>query len=141
VQRISFFLLAIVAVTVLFFAGCGSHHEESTAMAPIHLEMSTENLQSKVGLSGFILGSFMLLNAFVLIILSCVTLIVKEQTFQKISDTVRMGIQMLNPSQGQDGAFLKILALLSNAETRFQIGSAGLIAGLILAYIGAWIAT
>jgi hypothetical protein len=33
------------------------------------------------------------------------------------------------------------MALLSNAETRFQIGSAGLIIGLVLAYVGAWIAT
>lgn len=140
-QKVRYCLLAIVAVSVLFFAGCGNHHEESEAIAPIHLEMSTENLQSKVGLSGFILGTFMLINAYVFIILSCVVLIVKEQTFQKIADTVRMVIQMLNPSGSQDGAFLKILALLSNAETRFQIGSAGLIAGLVLAYIGSWIAT
>lgn len=140
-QKVRFCLLAVMAVTVLFFAGCGSHHEESAAIAPIHLEMSTENLQSKVGLSGFILGTFMLINAYILIILGCVALLVKEQTFQKISDTVRMGVGMLNPSGSQDGAFLKLLALLSNAETRFQIGSVGLIAGLILAYIGAWIAT
>ncbi|HQG32694.1 MAG TPA: hypothetical protein PLA83_12260 [Deltaproteobacteria bacterium] len=140
-QKLKFCLLAIMAVSVLFFAGCGSHHEESAAIAPIHLEMSTENLQSKVGLSGFILGTFMLINAYVLIILSCVALLVKEQTFQKISDTVRMGMQMLNPSGSQDGAFLKVMALLSNAETRFQIGSAGLIIGLVLAYVGAWIAT
>lgn len=139
-QRIRICLLMMLAVVVLFFAGCGNS-EESGTVAPIRLEMSTENLQSRVGLSGFILGTFMLLNGYVLILLGCVTLVVKEQTFQKISDTVRMGVQMLNPSQSQDGAFLKVLALLSNAETRFQIGSACLIAGLILAYVGAWIAT
>lgn len=140
-QKLRICLLVMFAVSLFCFAGCGNHHEDSSSIAPIHLEMDTENLQGRVGLSGFIFGIFMLLNAYIIIMLSCIALIVKEQTFQKIADTIRMGLQMLNPSQEQDGTFLKFMALLSNGETRFQMGSAGLVVGLFLAYIGAWIAT
>lgn len=134
-------LFVMCALAVICFAGCGGNHEGPSVSTPIHLEMNTENLQSRVGLSGFILGTFMLLNSYIIIILSCVTLIIKEQTFQKISDTIGMILRMLNPSQGSEGGVFKVLALLSNGETRFRIGSAGLTAGLVIAYIGAWIAT
>lgn len=137
--RLCLFVMCVLAV--ISFAGCGGDDHVSTVSTPIHLEMNTENLQSKVGLSGFILGTFMLLNAYIVIILSCVTLLVKEQTFKKISDTVGLGLRMLNPSQGIEGGLFKVLALLSNGETRLRIGSAGLIIGLFIAYIGAWIAT
>jgi len=108
---------------------------------PIQLEVSTENIQERVGLSGFIFGIFLLLNAYFLVVSSCVALIVREGTFKKISDTIRTVSQMMNPSQGEDGGFLKFLGLLSSAETRFQLGTLGLIVGLVLAYLGAWIAT
>jgi hypothetical protein len=93
-----------------------------------------------MGLSGFILGSFMLLNAYVIILMSCAALIIREQTFKKAADALRMGLQMLNPARGGEGTFLKIITLLSNGETRFKVGTAGLIIGLLVAYIGAWIA-
>lgn len=115
-QKLRICLLVMFAVSLFCFAGCGNHHEDSSSIAPIHLEMDTENLQGRVGLSGFIFGTFMLLNAYIIIMLSCIALIVKEQTFQKIADTVRMGLQMLNPSQEQDGTFLKFMALLSNGK-------------------------
>lgn len=140
-QKLRICLLVMVAVSLLCFAGCGNHNEESSSIAPIHLELDTENLQGRVGLSGFIFGTFMLLNAYVLVILSCVALIVKEQAFQKIADTIRLGLKMLDPAEEEDGKFLKLMALLSNGDTRFQIGSAGLIIGLIFAYIGAYVAT
>lgn len=140
-QKLRICLLVLFAVSLLCFAGCGNGNEVSSSIAPIHLEMDTQNLQGRVGLSGFIFGIFMLLNAYVIIILSCVALVVKEQAFQKIADTIRMGLRMLNPSEEQDGKFLKLMALLSNGDTRFQLGSAGLVVGLIFAYIGAYIAT
>lgn len=140
-RKLRFCLLAMFIVSILCFAGCGDHHGDSATIAPIHLEMDTENLQGRVGLSGFIFGTFMLLNAYIVILLSCVTLLVKEKTFQKITDTIRLGLKMLNPAQEEDGMFLKIMGLLSNGDTRFQIGSAGMVIGLLFAYIGAWIAT
>ena len=140
-QKTRICLLAIFVVLLLGVAGCGEDHEDSAMMAPIHMEVSTENLHPRMGLSGFILGPFMLLNAYVVILLSCAALVVKEQTFQKAADTLRLGLKMIKPDQGDEGMCLKVLTLLSNGETRFKIGTAGLIGGLVLAYIGAWIAT
>jgi hypothetical protein len=141
VQKMRICLLVMCALTLLAMTGCGHHSVEGGAGIPVQLEVSTENVQERVGLSGFIFGTFLLMNAYFVIIASCVALVVKEQTFKKISDTIRTVSQMLNPSQGQDGPLLKFLGLLSNAETRFQLGTFGLIVGLIVAYFGAWVAT
>ncbi|HNY65505.1 MAG TPA: hypothetical protein PKM41_08685 [Deltaproteobacteria bacterium] len=140
-QKMRVCLLVMFVLTFLSLAGCGHHDEIGGSGVPVQLEVSTENIQERVGLSGFIFGTFLLLNAYFVIVASCIALMVKEQTFKKISDTIRTVSQMLNPSQGQDGSLLKILGLLSNAETRFQLGSLGMIIGLILAYFGAWVAT
>lgn len=140
-QKMRICLLVMLIITSFCLVSCGHDREDSADIAPVHLEIDTQNLQPRVGLSGYIFGSFVLLNAFILIIVSCITLIVKEQTFKKISDTINMGMQMLAPSQGQDGAFFRILALLSDGDSRFRIGTAGLIIGLVLAYFGAWVAT
>jgi hypothetical protein len=134
-------LLVMFALTLLALVGCGGHHDMGGSGVPIQLEVSTENIQERVGLSGFIFGTFLMLNAYFLIIASVVALVVKEQTFKKLSDTIRTVLQMLNPTQGEDGAFLKFLGLLSNAETRFQLGTFGMIVGLVIAYFGAWVAT
>jgi hypothetical protein len=141
VQKIRFCLLVLFALTLLALSGCGHHHEEAGTGVPVQLEVSTENIQERVGLSGFIFGTFLMLNAYFLIIASCVALVVKEQTFKKISDTVRTVSQMLNPNQAQDGTLLKLLGMLSNAETRFSLGTFGMIVGLVVAYFGAWVAT
>lgn len=140
-QKTRICLLVLCALTLLALAGCGHHSDMGGAGVPVQLEVSTENIQERVGLSGFIFGIFLLLNAYFLVVSSCVALIVKEQTFKKISDTIRTVSRMMNPSPGEDGGFLKFLGLLSSAETRFQLGTLGLIVGLVLAYLGAWIAT
>jgi hypothetical protein len=140
VQKMKICLLAMFVVLFLGMAGCGNDREESGVVAPIQMQVSTEHLHPRMGLSGFILGTFMLLNAYVIILMSCAALIIKEQTFKKAADTLRMGLQMLNPNQSGEGMCLKLLSLLSNGETRFKAGTAGLICGLLLAYIGAWIA-
>ena len=140
-QKMRICLLVMFVLTLLTLAGCGHHADVGGSGVPVQLEVSTENIQERVGLSGFIFGAFLLLNAYFIIIASCVALVVKEQTFRKISDTIRTVSQMLNPSREQEGGFFKILGLLSNAETRFQLGTIGLIVGLVIAYFGAWIAT
>jgi hypothetical protein len=120
--------------------GCGGNDGGSVITTPIQMEMSTESLHPRVGLSGFVFGTFVLLNAYLMIIFSCILLIVKEQTVKKIIDTISMVAQMLNPSNAGAGKGQGILGLLSHSDTRFQIGSVGLIAGILLAYLGAWIA-
>ncbi|MFY9112948.1 MAG: hypothetical protein WAP34_13520 [Desulfomonilia bacterium] len=140
VQKVRICLLAMLVVLFLGMAGCGSDRDDVGVTAPVQLEVSTENLHPRMGLSGFILGSFMLLNAYVIILMSCAALIIREQTFKKAADALRMGLQMLNPARSGEGTFLKIITLLSNGETRFKVGTAGLIIGLLVAYIGAWIA-
>lgn len=132
-------LLVFLMVFSLIMFGCGgSHHEE--VVAPIHLEMPTDDLQHEIGVSGFILGTFMMLNGYLVILISCVILLVKEGTFTKILDAIRMVGPMLNPNQQQQEKIGGYLNLLTNAETRVKVGYVGLLVGLVFAYIGAWIA-
>jgi hypothetical protein len=132
-------LLMVLLVSSMMIFGCGEgHHEE--IVAPIHLEMPTDNLQHRIGVSGFILGTFMMLNGYIVIIASCIVLLVKETAFAKILDTIRMIAPMLNASQEKQDKFTGYLSLLTNAETRTKVGSIALLVGLVIAYIGAWIA-
>jgi hypothetical protein len=140
VRRVRICLFVMLVVFSVCLVGCGGDDGGSEIMAPIHMEMSTDNLHPKVGLSGFVFGTFVLLNAYLIIIFSCILLIMKEQTVKKIIDTISMVAQMLNPSSAGEGKGPGILGLLSHSDTRVQIGSVGLIAGIILAYLGAWIA-
>ena len=132
-------LLLVLLVSSMMIFGCGEgHHEE--LVAPIHLEMPTDNLQHRIGVSGFILGTFMMLNGYIVIIASCIVLLVKETTFAKILDTIRMIAPMLNSSQEKQEKFTGYLGLLTEAETRTKVGSIAMLVGLVIAYIGAWIA-
>jgi hypothetical protein len=132
-------LLMVLLVGSMMIFGCSEgHHEE--LVAPIHLEMPTDNLQHRIGVSGFILGTFMMLNGYIIIIASCIVLLVKEATFAKILDTISMIAPMLNSSQEKQEKLTGYLGLLTNAETRSKIGSIALLVGLVIAYIGAWIA-
>lgn len=132
-------LLIVMAAAVFSIFGCGNGHREEV-VAPINIEMPSDNLQHRIGVSGFIFGTFVLLNAYVIIIISLVTLLVKEAVFSKILDIIRLLAPMVISAQGKQERFLGYLSLLSDAETRMKVGSIGLMAGLIAAYLGAWIA-
>ncbi len=119
-------------------AGCRSAHEE--VMAPIRLEMPTDNLQKEIGVSGFILGTFVMLNGYIVIIASCIVLLVKESTFSKILDIVKMAGPMVSPDAGRPDRLSSFLSPLTDPSSRVKVGYMGLLAGLVLAYIGAWVA-
>ncbi len=73
-------LLVVLMVFILVLFGCGGGgHEE--IVAPIHLEMPTDHLQKEIGVSGFILGTFMMLNGYIVIILSIFVDYVLEDGF------------------------------------------------------------
>ena len=132
-------LLMILIASSLMVLSCGEgHHEE--VVAPIQIEMPSHDLQHRIGISGFILGTFILMNGYIVIIASCIVLLVKETTFTKILDTIRMISPMLNSSDQQQEKITGYLGLLTNAETRTKVGSMALLAGLVIAYVGAWIA-
>lgn len=131
-------LLVVLLGLSMAIVGCGAGQQE--VMAPIQLQMPTDNLQKEIGVSGFILGTFMMLGGYILIILSCIVLLVKESTFAKILDTLRMIGPMLNPSAQQPDRLSAYLIPLTDAATRVKTGYAGLLAGLVVAYLGAWIA-
>lgn len=134
----TFLLMVLVVSSMMIFSCGGGHHEE--VVAPIQIEMPSHDLQHKIGISGFILGTFLMLNGYIIIITSCIVLLVKETTFAKILDTIRMISPMLNPSQEKQEKFTGYLGLLTDAETRTKVGSIALLVGLVTAYIGAWIA-
>jgi hypothetical protein len=132
-------LLMVMIAAIFIFTGCGDgHHEE--VVAPIHLEMPSDNLQHRVGVSGFIFGTFLLLNAYVIIVVSLIIILVKESVFGRIVDIIRMLAPMVITAQDKQEKFIGFLSLLSNADMRMKVGSVGLLAGLVLAYFGAWIA-
>lgn len=134
-------LLVLCTVLALGLTGCGGDNERSSFEAPIHLEMDTDNLQPRMGLSGFVFGTFLLLNAYLIIIASCIVLILKDSSVQKITDTLKMIIPMFNPSSAEKGStFLNLFGTLSSSDIRIKVGSVGLIIGVLLAYIGSWIA-
>ncbi|MEA3223287.1 MAG: hypothetical protein U9P49_09020 [Thermodesulfobacteriota bacterium] len=144
-RKLKTVMIILMIALLLGGAGCGvsdSHNDDNPALStPIQMEIPTGHLQTKVGLSGFIFGAFLLLNAYLLIITSCITLVIKGQAIKKISDTTNMILEMLSvPSKGK-GMLSKLIQMLSDDNTRIQLGSAGLIIGIVLAYLGAWIAT
>ena len=134
-------LLVVLVSASLFCAGCaGGDEGGSIITTPIHMEMDTDNLHPRVGLSGFVFGTFVLLNAYLMIIFSLIMLIIKEKTITKMTETMRMVAQMMNPSSERKGKVLSLFEMLSHNDTRVQVGTVGIIAGVLLAYLGAWIA-
>ncbi|HPS93700.1 MAG TPA: hypothetical protein PK600_04485 [Deltaproteobacteria bacterium] len=132
-------LLVVLIALCLSIVGCGiGEHEE--VVAPIHLEMNTNNVQHEIGVSGFIFGMFLLLNSYVVIIVSCIILLVKESTFAKIIDAIRMLAPMVMPMQEKQEKVNGVLGLLTQGDTRMKVGSLCLLAGVVMAYVGAWIA-
>lgn len=136
-------VIVIGAVLVILgLSACGhdrGHDEDVSMSVPIHMEVPTNDLQPRMGLSGFILGTFLLLNAYLVIIAGCVLLALKERAANKLVATLRMVVQMLNP-KAEGGKTMGVLDLLANGEKRVQFGAFGLVAGVVLAYLGAWLA-
>jgi hypothetical protein len=114
--------------------------DDGSADIPIHLEIPAGHVQAKVGLSGFILGTFIMVNAYILIIASIIILVIRDKAANSIISTIKMAVQMMNPASAES-KFLSILDMLSQNDRRVQIGTVGLVIGVILSYFGAWIAT
>lgn len=114
-------------------------NEGGAASIPIHLEIPAGKLQPVMGVSGFIFGNFLLLNAYLIIIASLILLIIKDEIMQKLVVAVRTALHLLDPKLIDSKAMI-FLGTLTGNDTRVQYGAIGLIAGLILAYFGAWIA-
>jgi len=139
------FRIVILVCAVLLTMGlsaCGNErgHEEDVSMSvPIHMEVPTNDLQPRMGLSGFIFGTFIMLNAYILMIAGCVLLVVKNRAVERLVGLAGMAGGMLDPGWAQT-KFMVFLNKLQNHDTRVQYGAAGLMAGVLLAYLGAWIA-
>ncbi len=114
--------------------------DDGSADIPIHLEIPAGHVQAKVGLSGFIFGTFIMVNAYILIIASIIILVIRDKAANSIISTMKMAVQMMNPASAES-KFMSILDMLSQNERRVQIGTVGLVIGIILSYFGAWIAT
>jgi hypothetical protein len=121
---------------------CGNErgHDEDVSMSvPIHMEVPTTSLQPRMGLSGFIFGTFLLLNAYIMMIAGCLLLVVKDRSVERLVSIAGITGGMLDPGWAET-KIMALLGKLKNRDTRVQYGTAGLIAGVLLAYIGAWIA-
>ncbi|MEN6473266.1 MAG: hypothetical protein ABFD81_04565 [Syntrophaceae bacterium] len=135
-------ILVCAVLSTLGLSACGNEkgHDEDVSMSvPIHMEVPTNDLQPRLGLSGFIFGTFVLLNAYILMIAGCVLLIVKDRSVKQLATLAGLAGGMLDPEWAQTKLMI-FLNKLQNHDTRVQYGTAGLIAGVLLAYLGAWIA-
>jgi hypothetical protein len=136
-------LYTLLICLSLSFIACekGVHEDHDGALdIPIQLEIPAGHVQAKVGLSGFIFGTFIMLNAYILIIASIIILVIRDKAANSIIATVKMTLQMMNPA-ASGSKFMGILDMLSQNDRRVQIGTVGLVIGIILSYFGAWIAT
>ena len=135
-------IVVCAVLSTLGLSACGNErgHEEDVSMSvPIHMQVPTNDLQPRMGLSGFIFGTFVMLNAYLLMIAGCVLLVVKDRAVEKLAGFIGMAGGMLNPEWAQT-KFMDLLNRLKNHDARVQYGAAGLIVGVLLAYLGAWIA-
>jgi len=139
----AFFYILLISLS-LSFAACSSvgvnEDSDGALDIPLQLEIPAGHVQPTVGLSGFIFGTFIMVNAYILIILSLIILIIRDKAANSIIATIKLALQMLNPA-ATEGRFMKILDLLAQNDRRVQIGTVGLVIGIILSYLGAWIAT
>ncbi len=136
------FFMLFICISMSLAACSDNVHigDDGSADIPIHLEIPAGHVQPTVGLSGFILGTFIMVNAYILIIASVIILVIRDKTANSIISAIKMAVQMMNP-QSNESKFLSILDMLSQNDRRVQIGTVGLIIGIILSYFGAWIAT
>lgn len=136
------FLVIGMLVTALSLFGCSpggiNRGEGVTIGTPIELTSAQQGIQESIGLSGFIFGTFLLLNAYVIIMAGCALLIIKDDTVKKLLDWLDMALQ-LTGSSGEKG-FPSFVSMLAQQDTRQLYGTIALTAGLLLAYLGAWIA-
>ncbi len=142
-MRFKALLYTLLICLSLSFIACetGVHEDHDGALdIPIQLEIPAGHVQAKVGLSGFIFGTFIMLNAYVLIIASIIILVIRDKAATRVISTIKMMVQMMNPASAQN-KFMGILDMLSLNDRRVQIGTIGLVIGIILSYFGAWIAT
>ena len=142
-MRFKALLYTLLICLSLSFIACetGVHEDHDGALdIPIQLEIPAGHVQAKVGLSGFIFGTFIMLNAYVLIIASIIILVIRDKAATRVISTIKMMVQMMNPASAQN-KFMGILDMLSLNDRRVQIGTIGMVIGIILSYFGAWIAT
>jgi len=136
-------LYTLLICLSLSFIACekGVHEDHDGALdIPIQLEIPAGHVQAKVGLSGFIFGTFIMLNAYILIIASIIILVIRDKAANSIIATIKVTLQMMSPASS-GSKFIGILDMLSQNDRRVQIGTVGLVIGIILSYFGAWIAT
>jgi hypothetical protein len=141
--RFKAMLYTLLICLSLSFIACesGVHEDHDGALdIPLQLEIPAGHVQAKVGLSGFIFGTFIMVNAYVLIIASIIILVIRDKAANSIISTIKMMVQMMNPASAESKV-MGILNMLSQNDRRVQIGTIGLIIGIILSYFGAWIAT
>jgi len=135
-------ILVCVVLSTLGLTACGNDrgsNEDVSMSVPIHMAVPTTNLQPRMGLSGFIFGTFLLLNAYVLMIAGCAMLVVKDRAMERLVSFSALAGQMFDQHWSQ-GKLMTFLNKLQKHDTRVQFGTAGLIIGVLLAYFGAWIA-
>jgi hypothetical protein len=135
-------LLCFVGLLAAFcLQGCSGEKVEIDA--PVHIEIPEDGingLQDEMGPSGFILGTIIIFNAYLIMGLSILLLVIKDQAYAALQEILKSLSRLVSPDIADDNRFFKALALVSEAEARQRYALAGLLGGVVLAYFGALIA-
>ena len=135
-------LLCFVGLLAAFsLQGCSGDKVELDA--PVHIEFPAngiDGLQDEMGPSGFILGTIIVFNAYILMAPSILLLVIKDQGYAALQEILKSVTRLISPDIADDNLFFKALAQVSAAEARQRYALAGLLGGVVLAYVGALIA-
>jgi type IV secretory pathway VirB3-like protein len=135
-------LLCFVGLLAAFsLQGCSGEKVEIDA--PVHIEIpenGIDGLQDEMGPSGFILGTIIVFNAYIIMVLSILLLVIKDQAYAALQEILKSVTRLIAPDIADDNRFFRAIALVSVAEARQRYALAGLLGGVVLAYLGALIA-
>jgi len=143
VQKKYLLILLCLVSLLAGFALQGCSGDKVVVDAPVHMEIphdGIKGLQPEMGPSGFILGTVIVFNAYLLIALSALLLIIKDQAYAALSEILKSVVRLVNPQTADDNRFFKYMEVIKPADMRQRYAMAGLIGGVILAYVGALIA-
>ncbi len=139
-QKFNLFFMIILAVLSLSMTACSIADDDCVEItAPVHMEIPTDDIQPRMGLAGFILGTILIVNAYLVMLAGVLLLVLRDKTAM-MAETLRTSVKLVNPTINDKGWFFALLGRMGEDDTRTRIATGLLIGGLLVAYFGAWIA-
>ncbi len=134
-----FYLVGIFCFVLIVLAGCGGP-ETVEVVAPVQMEIPTDHIQPRMGISGFILGTYGVVVSFFIILGSCLLMVIKDDMAENLRDGSKTFVKLVYPMADDSGKFFSFMNKITSSDERARLGTLGLFLGFAVAYIGARIA-